>query len=257
MKHKYSFLLGALVIVLLAAAFVVGRTSASTGCFSDTNGHWAETFICWLKDYNISSGYGDGTYRPENYITRAEMAKMLQKQADVPPTTGVILITVGYGDWVPLWSDDPVSIGRFAEATSIYRNVAGYNIFSVHPDILTALYGKSLRLLGAVFCFDADEYAVLDYIELNTFTQEWEPPGTRSIEVHEDYDYTWADCVSLYDATPVILTAEMGVNLFIGVNFLEANTAFVIGRTTFILYPTDTNASMPLPDMLGSGLEMP
>ena len=51
----------------------------AASCFPDTGGHWAETFICWLKDNGIVSGYGDGTYRPENYVTRGEMAVFVNR----------------------------------------------------------------------------------------------------------------------------------------------------------------------------------
>ncbi|HNA88650.1 MAG TPA: S-layer homology domain-containing protein [Anaerolineales bacterium] len=84
MKRYRDFLLGALIATLLFASFSVGRASAaSSGCFTDTNGHWAESFICWLKDNGISSGYADGSYRPDNSITRGEMAVMLKKVNDV------------------------------------------------------------------------------------------------------------------------------------------------------------------------------
>jgi len=64
----------------------VSSVSASTGCFPDTNGHWAEIFICWLSDNGIAGGYPDGTYRPENPITRAEMAVMLKNMGDMYET---------------------------------------------------------------------------------------------------------------------------------------------------------------------------
>ncbi|HNB37086.1 MAG TPA: S-layer homology domain-containing protein [Anaerolineales bacterium] len=83
MKRLLPYFVGTLIGMLVMVAFIAGRASASplaaTGCFPDTNGHWAETFICWLKDNGISSGYPDGTYKPENNVTRAEMSVMLNK----------------------------------------------------------------------------------------------------------------------------------------------------------------------------------
>lgn len=58
---------------------VVPRVNAATGCFPDTNGHWAETFICWLSNNGIAGGYPDGDYKPGNNVTRAEVAVMLNK----------------------------------------------------------------------------------------------------------------------------------------------------------------------------------
>ena len=45
--------------------------------FSDITGHWAEAWIEDLFDEGITSGFPDETYRPENQVTRAEMAVFL------------------------------------------------------------------------------------------------------------------------------------------------------------------------------------
>ena len=53
--------------------------------FSDIAGHWAESYIEELYDQGITGGYPDGTYRPENLVTRAEMAVFLLKGIGVTP----------------------------------------------------------------------------------------------------------------------------------------------------------------------------
>ena len=45
--------------------------------FSDISGHWAESWMEELYDVGLTSGYPDGTYRPQNQVTRAEMAVFL------------------------------------------------------------------------------------------------------------------------------------------------------------------------------------
>ena len=45
--------------------------------FSDIAGHWAEGWMEELYDVGLTSGYPDGTYRPQNQVTRAEMAVFL------------------------------------------------------------------------------------------------------------------------------------------------------------------------------------
>jgi hypothetical protein len=54
------------------------------GSFSDVSGHWAEAWIEQLKTEGITSGYPDGTYRPENQVTRAEMAVFLVNAFSLP-----------------------------------------------------------------------------------------------------------------------------------------------------------------------------
>jgi hypothetical protein len=54
------------------------------GSFNDISGHWAEGWIEQLKEEGITSGYPDGTYRPENQVTRAEMAVFLVNAFSLP-----------------------------------------------------------------------------------------------------------------------------------------------------------------------------
>lgn len=45
--------------------------------FSDITGHWAESNINAMAAKNILGGYVDGTFKPENTVTRAEFARMM------------------------------------------------------------------------------------------------------------------------------------------------------------------------------------
>ena len=85
------------------AAKWLGSGKAEAGgnavAFSDLNGHWAKDVIAAVSQAGILSGYEDGTFRPDQPLTRAEavtiMNKLLgrginteapQKWADVPAT---------------------------------------------------------------------------------------------------------------------------------------------------------------------------
>lgn len=86
MKYRFLITLSVIVVMLVAvSAFGIGRASASTGCFNDTNGNWAEPFICWMKDNGISSGTGGGNYSPNTNVTRAQMAVFMARQAEFHP----------------------------------------------------------------------------------------------------------------------------------------------------------------------------
>ena len=55
-----------------------------TYSFSDIAGHWAANWIEALHQEGYTNGYPDGTYRPDNGVTRAEMAVFLCKVFDLP-----------------------------------------------------------------------------------------------------------------------------------------------------------------------------
>lgn len=65
-----------LACVTLSAGLMMTGASA----FSDTEGHWAEWAINkWSEDYQIIQGYDDGTFRPDNSITRGAFAGILDR----------------------------------------------------------------------------------------------------------------------------------------------------------------------------------
>ena len=69
--------------VALTTALVVGAASttfAAANPFSDVPAdHWAYDAVAQLADDGVIEGYGDGTYRGQNEITRYEMAQMVAK----------------------------------------------------------------------------------------------------------------------------------------------------------------------------------
>ena len=67
----------------VASKFVSAKSGQS---FSDLNGHWAQGAIEKLKSAGWVTGYGDGSFRPDSVITRAEVVsitnRMLERAAD-------------------------------------------------------------------------------------------------------------------------------------------------------------------------------
>ncbi|MDQ1913805.1 S-layer homology domain-containing protein [Paenibacillus sp. GD4] len=47
--------------------------------FHDINGHWSSEYLMKLVSVGVMSGYGDGTIRPEQTISRQEMALMITR----------------------------------------------------------------------------------------------------------------------------------------------------------------------------------
>ena len=53
-------------------------TSADwTPSFTDTQGYWAATYVDFLYSAGITTGYDDGTFRPNQNISRQQFAVML------------------------------------------------------------------------------------------------------------------------------------------------------------------------------------
>jgi hypothetical protein len=61
------------------------KTQIAQANLSDYAGNWAEPFIKVLIDKNIIVGYPDGTFKPDQPVTRAEFAALLNKAFELQP----------------------------------------------------------------------------------------------------------------------------------------------------------------------------
>ena len=65
---------------LLSTALAAALALTPAAAFSDTSGHWAETSIAkWSEEYSIIQGYEDGTFRPDQSITRGAFAGIMDR----------------------------------------------------------------------------------------------------------------------------------------------------------------------------------
>ena len=115
---------------------------SATPVFNDIDGNWAEAWIEQLKLYGITAGYPDGTFRPDNPITRAEIAVLLLKAKH-------------YGDPVPYAPPSALG-GIFTDidehwARNWIEALAEDGITSGYPDGTYGPENLALRAEMAVF----------------------------------------------------------------------------------------------------------
>lgn len=80
--------------------------------FTDVQGHWASGPIAWAEDAGVVAGYQNKTYRPENYVTREELAQMLYNYAKYKKYDLAALGDLDQfpdGDQVQGWAEDAVA----------------------------------------------------------------------------------------------------------------------------------------------------
>ncbi|MBW4574096.1 MAG: S-layer homology domain-containing protein [Aphanothece sp. CMT-3BRIN-NPC111] len=68
----------ALGMATSAVAPIVISAPATAASFSDVNSHWARPFIEALANERIINGYPDGTFKPDQPVSRAEFAALVQ-----------------------------------------------------------------------------------------------------------------------------------------------------------------------------------
>jgi len=254
MKRIYPYLIGLIAGILVAIFFAVNSVFASplatTGCFPDTNGHWAETFICWLADKGISSGYPDGEYKPSNNVTRAEMAVMMQKLAQIPPETGNIILGVGPEGWRP--SGDITTHYIEYQPDHVELKAVSPNpqpdlpyTFQVGVDAPVILYGRYINLTGATLCYSLEANANITLVSLGAYGHN-NGSGSAYREVVDNTPILGTDttndnnstCKSYTISSPLNLIPKDHVSLYVEVEFLDTTAPVKIGSATFTFSPT-------------------
>lgn len=77
----------------------VAPVPGSQAIFSDIYGHWAANSIDVLYKKGVVSGFPDGTFRPEQPVTRAEFAKLLTEALGFKASGNASFIDVLQSDW--------------------------------------------------------------------------------------------------------------------------------------------------------------
>jgi len=68
--------------------------------FADVAGHWAQAYIEALAEQEVIGGFPDGTYRPNDPVTRAQFAAIINKAFDpTPKRPGSEFFDVNSGFW--------------------------------------------------------------------------------------------------------------------------------------------------------------
>lgn len=87
----------------IAARFVEsqGTPAIANKNFSDTQGHWAADYIRTAASVGWIEGYEDGSFRPEQNITRAEFMAMANRMLERAPELEADLLAN-----MVIWSDN-------------------------------------------------------------------------------------------------------------------------------------------------------
>lgn len=64
-------------VLILLCLYIVAFSATSFAGFSDTQNHWSEQMVNEFEKSGFVQGYEDGTFRPDNDITKAEFCKVV------------------------------------------------------------------------------------------------------------------------------------------------------------------------------------
>ena len=111
------------IFLLLSFLFILVMPIQAKVNFSDIDGHWAESAIQKMADQGIVKGFPDGSFKPENSITRAEFATLIVQAFKLESKNGKV-----FSDTSQHWAKE------FIATANAHGIVNGYNDSIFKPD---------------------------------------------------------------------------------------------------------------------------
>ncbi|QJD85675.1 cadherin-like beta sandwich domain-containing protein [Cohnella herbarum] len=88
---------------MVANALYLDTASGASTALSDTKGHWAEPSIGALTAAGVIEGMGDGTFKPNQQISRAEISAILARLMIFDESIGNASFADTTGNWARQW----------------------------------------------------------------------------------------------------------------------------------------------------------
>lgn len=95
MKNRMKKILS----ILFMSLFIFSNGTTSFAGASDIVNHWAKNDILYLSQKDIMKGYPDGTFKPNNYIKKAEFYKIINGIMGYSGTAEINFPDVNKGNW--------------------------------------------------------------------------------------------------------------------------------------------------------------
>jgi len=123
LKNKFNLKLLTISVFILMSLFIVVPNSYAGTQLSDIQGHWAMSTVQTMVDQGVVLGMPDGSFKPDNSISRAEFATLLVKAYNLEDRSGKV-----FDDTSSHWAKDYVS------AATAFGITNGYNEVRFGPD---------------------------------------------------------------------------------------------------------------------------
>lgn len=148
-------------ILMLIIFLMLASTSLA---YTDIEGHWAEKNIESLSRISIIKGYSDGTFRPDDYITRAELITIVNRLLKNNEKSYKYIPDVSSADW---YSEEV--------RKAIYSGIVqGNSEGMIRPnDYITR--EEAVLILGRAFVENLPVYNTFSYSDINEISA-WANP---------------------------------------------------------------------------------
>ncbi|MCM3714048.1 NEAT domain-containing protein [Alkalihalobacillus oceani] len=138
---------------------------------ADIRGHWAEEAIRTLVEAGAVQGYGNGEFRPNNTVTRAEFAKILVEAFDLTADTEVI-----FPDTAQHWAREAVAVAAGAGIVTGYSEARFGPNDRITREQMAVMIARTLNVNA--------EQAALNFVDAGQIAL-WAKEAVATAESHQ------------------------------------------------------------------------
>lgn len=120
MRKYHRFILAVFMLTIVFSVIPAASTSAAV---NDIKGHWAAATIQKMVDQGVVTGMPDGSFRPDNSISRAQFATLVVKAFKLDGKSGKV-----FNDTKNHWAKDYIA------TANTYGILNGYSDTRFGPD---------------------------------------------------------------------------------------------------------------------------
>ena len=234
------------------------------GSFSDVSaGAWYATAVNTLVELDVLSGYEDGTFRPNNAVTRAEFVTAVCKCFD-SLSTG----SAGFSDVSGHWAEGFINQAVAEDWISGFPDGTFRPDESIQRCQVTAILNKALERTGSGFAADAGTQEFVDvpssHWAYEHIAEAADPVGS-AIETGCTVRVTATNGLNLRSSASISssVVTVLSTGALLTVTSVESNgwlgvrTGYVSGEfVEYVSGPTDTPDPEPEPDPDPDGFEV-
>lgn len=156
-------------IVICLALCMLFALAGPVLAFTDTAGHWAEGTILEWDGNGLINGYQDGTFKPDDSITRAEFVTLVNHAFNYTLEADATFTDVNPPDWFA---------GEVARAVAA-RYISGYEDNTFRPNQPIERQEVAV-ILVRLLALETDPVAVLDFADA-AITPDWSRPSIAAV----------------------------------------------------------------------------
>ena len=154
-------------IFVISILMTIGISSISFA-YSDTSEHWAREAIDDMSDKKIVNGYSDGTFKPNNEMTRAEFIAVVNRMLGLKNESSRYIPDISRQDWY--YAD----VRKAVEAGILKGDDAGYirpndTITREEAVVVLARAFKIADAVGIDISY-SDRSEISDWAKTNVYT---------------------------------------------------------------------------------------